>query len=344
VLTAVGRSYTIGGRELFLTTSVGMYNIDPNQVRPTTSDVLRDADLALYAAKEDGKNRITVFHPRLREARLEQTRLNAGLRHALVNDEFVLHYQPIIDLESGRIKAVEALVRWRPGRGPLISPADFIPIAETSGIILPIGAWVLRTACRVARRWYEEYQISISVNVSGRQLDDPSFADTVTAALAESGLPGAGLIIEITESTLVTSSHTPTLHEHLRRLRDSGVKVAIDDFGTGYSSLSYVAELPIDIVKIDKSFTQASTGEEFVPHEWAFTKAILQLVESLRMVAVAEGVETPAQAEALRTLRCPLVQGFHFARPVPAEAIDRTLRGFGPSLTRAPAHARTARA
>jgi diguanylate cyclase len=343
LLAAIGRTYSIGGRELFLTTSVGLYNIDQNQPRPTTSDVLRDADLALYAAKEDGKNRITAFHPELREARLEHTRLNAGLRHALVNDEFVLHYQPIIDLESGRIRSVEALLRWRPGRGPLISPADFIPIAETTGIILPIGAWVLRTACQVARRWYEDYQISMSVNVSGRQLDDPGFADTVTAALAESGLPGAGLIIEITESTLVTSSHTPTLHEHLRRLRDFGVKVAIDDFGTGYSSLSYVAELPIDIVKIDKSFTQASSAPEFVPQEWAFTKAILQLVESLHMVAVAEGVETPAQEEALRTLRCPLVQGFHFARPVPAEAIDRTLRGFGPSLTRTPAHARTAR-
>jgi diguanylate cyclase (GGDEF)-like protein len=338
LLAAIGRTYSIGERELFLTTSVGVFNIDPKQPPPTPSDVLRDADLALYAAKEAGKNKITVFQPELRDARMQHSRLNAGLRHALDNQEFVLQYQPVFDLNTGRITSVEALLRWLPHGGPLIPPAEFVPIAESSGLILPIGAWVLRTACQDARRWYDEYRISVSVNASGRQLDDPSFADTVLDALRDSGLPGEALIIEITESTLVTASHTPNLYEHLHRLRARGVRSAIDDFGTGYSSLSYVAELPIDVVKIDKSFTQAPSGPDFVPHEWAFIKAILKLVESLHLVAIAEGVETPAQAEALRILRCPWVQGFHFARPVSAEAIDRTLAGSGPTLARVANH------
>jgi diguanylate cyclase (GGDEF)-like protein len=325
LLAAVRQPYSIGGRELFLTTSVGVLIIDLRTSRPNPSDVLRDADLALYAAKEAGKNRIMVFDPKFRSARLHQSRLSTGLRHALANDELVLQYQPIFKLDTLQIASVEALLRWRPAGGPLIPPAEFIPIAEGSGLILPIGAWVLRTACHDARRWYDEHRISVSVNVTGRQISDPGFVDSVIEALAESGLPGSALIIEITESTLVTSSRTPTLQRHLQRLRAAGVRVAIDDFGTGYSSLSYVAELPIDIVKIDKSFTQKPAGPGFTPQEWAFTKAILQLVESLHMLAVAEGVETPEQAEALRILRCPLVQGFYFARPMPAEDIDRKL-------------------
>ena len=263
LLAAVGRTYSIGGQELFLTTSVGVLTTDLRTARPSPSDMLRDADLALYAAKEAGKNRVMVFHPEFRAARLHHTQLSTGLRHALANHEFVLHYQPIVHLETGQIRSVEALLRWRPDGGPLIPPAEFIPIAEGTGIILPIGAWALRTACRDARRWYREHQISTSVNVSGRQLDDPGFADTVINALTDADLPGAALIIEITESTLVTSSHTGVLHEHLLRLRAMGVRVAIDDFGTGYSSLSSVAELPIDIVKIDKSFTQAPTSPGF---------------------------------------------------------------------------------
>jgi EAL domain-containing protein (putative c-di-GMP-specific phosphodiesterase class I) len=231
----------------------------------------------------------------------------------------------MVEPDSRRVRAVEALLRWQPEGGRLLPAAEFISIAEDSGLILPIGDWVLRTGLRDAARWYSAHRISVSVNVSGRQLDEADFADTVMAALSASGLPGDALVLEIAERTLVNSSRSRTLHQHLRRLRANGVRVAVDDFGTGYSSLSYVAELPVDIVKIDKSFTQGPEGAGFAPREWDFTRAILQLVESLNKVAVAKGVRTEAQAEAMRVLHCPLVQGFLFGRPEPAEAIDRIL-------------------
>jgi EAL domain-containing protein (putative c-di-GMP-specific phosphodiesterase class I) len=204
-----------------------------------------------------------------------------------------------------------------------VPPADFIPIAESTGLILPIGAWVLRQACRDARPWWDEHHVGVSVNVSGRQLDDVSFADTVIAALASAGLPGTALIIEITESNLVETAPTKDFHIQLHRLRAHGIRLAIDDFGTGYSSLSSIASLPVDIVKIDKSFTQAHGGSNFAPGDWAFTRGILQLVESLHMVAVAEGVETAEQEQELRVMGCPMAQGYYFARPVPADVIDR---------------------
>jgi diguanylate cyclase (GGDEF)-like protein len=322
---ALRRPYSIGGRDLFLTTSIGVRCTDPGQGATTPSDTLRDADLALYAAKEEGKDRVLIFYPGLRTARLDHTRISTGLRHALANDEFLLHYQPIVDLATDEVVAVEALIRWQPPGAALLPPADFIPVAEDTGLITPIGDWVLRRACHEARRWYEERDVAVSVNVSGRQLEDARFADGVFDALGEAGLPGRALILEITESNLVATAHGEALHGQLARLRAAGVRIAIDDFGTGYSSLSYVAQLPVDIVKIDKSFTQQDADVDFAPQDWAFTRAILQLVESLQMLAIAEGVETQSQADALRLLRCPLVQGFHFSRPMPASAVDRTL-------------------
>jgi diguanylate cyclase (GGDEF)-like protein len=318
---ALGSTYTIVGRELFLTTSVGVVVTDARDPPLSPSDVLRDADLALYAAKAAGKNRVVVFHPDLRTARLEHARITTGLRQALANDELRLLYQPIVDLTTRVVIAVEALLRWQPANAAMIGPAEFIPIAEDTDLILPIGAWVLRQSCRDARRWYDEHHVAVSVNVSGRQLDDTGFADTVIEALCAAGLPGPALIIEITESTLVAPSRTDVLQGHLHRLREHGVRVAIDDFGTGYSSLSHLAHLPFDIVKIDKSFTHAAAGSQ----DWAFIRAILQLVDSLHMLAVAEGVETLEQAEALRTLSCPLAQGYHFSHPVPAAIIDQML-------------------
>ncbi len=334
-LAAVEQVYSIGGREMFLTASVGVLTTGGDLPRPTPSEMLRDADLAMYAAKEAGRNRIMMFKPEFRAARLHQTRVSSALRRALTEQEFVLHYQPIVELDTRRVRAVEALLRWHPPGAGLITPAEFIPIAEGNGLIVPIGTWVLETALSDARRWYLEHHISVSVNVSGRQLDDPGFTDIVLRALSGADLPGDALILEITESTLVTSAHAAVLHQHLRRLREAGVRVAVDDFGTGYSSLSYVSDLPIDIVKIDKAFTRPPSGPGGSPQDWAFTKAILELVDSLQMLAIAEGVETVEQADALRFLHCPLVQGYLFARPVPAEAIDRTLAGPGPSLIRA---------
>jgi EAL domain-containing protein (putative c-di-GMP-specific phosphodiesterase class I) len=199
-------------------------------------------------------------------------------------------------------------------------------VAEDTGLITPIGTWVLRQACADVRSWYGEHRVPVSVNVSGRQLDDPNFAETVIATLTDAKLPGEALIIEITESNLLATSPSDARHEELHRIREHGVRIAIDDFGTGYSSLSYLANLPVDLVKIDKSLTHAHGGARF-PQDWAFTRAILQLVESLHMVAVAEGVETAEQAAALSALHCPLAQGYYFSRPVPAADIEATLHG-----------------
>jgi diguanylate cyclase (GGDEF)-like protein len=324
LLAAFERPFTVAGRELFLTTSIGALVTDPSGPAITPVDALRDADLALYAAKEAGKNRSALFHSELRDARRDYAAITADLRNALERDEFELRYQPVVELDTGRVVAVEALVRWRRTASTLVGPDVFVPVAEEAGLIGAIGAWVLRQACTDARRWWAEHRVAVSVNVSGRQFEDAGFADTVMRALNQTGLPGTALILEITESSLIdTTTGGEDCHGQLRRLRDRGVRVAIDDFGTGYSSLSYVAKLPVDIVKVDKSFTQEPAGGDRAG--WAFINAILRLVESLDLIAIVEGVETAEQAEALRRLRCPLVQGYHFARPVSAAEISRRL-------------------
>jgi diguanylate cyclase (GGDEF)-like protein len=334
LLNKLRRSYAVGGRDLYATVSVGLLTTDVVTGTLTPSDALRDADLALFAAKNDGKNRMAVFKPQLRAARLDTSRISAGLRRALVEDEFVLHYQPIVDLETGAIVAVEALVRWQLPDGGLVSPTEFIPIAEDTGLINPIGALVLRRACHETRRWYDRHGVAVSVNVSARQLDDPLFTDTVIAALARSGLPGPALIVEVTESNLVATNHADAVHGRLQRLRDIGVRIAIDDFGTGYSSLSYVSKLPVDLVKIDRSFTQSHGDAAYGGQDWTFTRAVLQLVDSLHLQAIAEGVETEAQAQALRAMRCSMAQGFLFSKPVRPEVIDQALSSGNKALAR----------
>jgi diguanylate cyclase (GGDEF)-like protein len=332
LLAAFGRPFPVAGRDLFLTTSIGVLVTDPSGPAVTPVDALRDADLALYAAKEAGKNRAALFEPELRDARRDYAAITADLRNALERDEFELRYQPVVDLDSGAIIAVEALVRWRrTATASLVGPDVFVPVAEEAGLIGAIGAWVLRRACEDARGWYAAHRVGVSVNVSGRQIEDPGFADTVLRVLQETGLPGPALILEITESSLVDTSGGEDGHGQLRRLRGRGIRVAIDDFGTGYSSLSYVAKLPVDIVKVDKSFTQEPASRDRAG--WAFINAILRLVESLDLVAIVEGVETVEQADALRRLRCPLVQGYYFARPMPADEISRRL-ATSPALTR----------
>jgi EAL domain-containing protein (putative c-di-GMP-specific phosphodiesterase class I) len=313
----------VAGRKLFLTTSIGVLVAKASGPVITPTDALRDADLALYAAKEAGKNRTALFHPELRDARRENAAITADLRTALERDEFELRYQPVIALETGATVEVEALIRWRRAGGPtLVGPDVFVPVAEESGLIGAIGAWVLRRAAEDARAWYDDHGVSVAVNVSGRQFEDPGFRDLVVDVLDDNGLPGRALVLEITESSMVDTSGGEDYHRHLHELRDRGVRVAIDDFGTGYSSLSYVAKLPVDIVKVDKSFTQDSTGDRA---GWAFINAILRLVESLDLVAIVEGVETSEQVDALRRLHCPLAQGFYFARPQTAQEIGRRL-------------------
>jgi diguanylate cyclase (GGDEF)-like protein len=324
-LVALRAPYLENGRELYLTTSIGMLTTTGDeQITPAVA--LRNVDLALYAAKEAGKNQIVAFRPELRTTRLHRASLVAGLRQAVANSEFTLRYQPVVDLASQRITAVEALIRWHPPGGAPLPPAEFVPVAEETGLVVPMGTWVLHEACTQAAEWYTAHDIALAVNVSGRQLVDPDFADTVLDALRESGLPGEGLILEITETVLVAAAtaEADAVAVHLDRLRRHGVRIAIDDFGTGYSSLAYLVRLPVDILKLDRTFIQGEAP--LSGRERAFTQAILDLGHSLQLQTIAECVETPDQADMLRDMRCALAQGYLFGRPQEAAAIDELAR------------------
>ena len=313
-LDAVRRPYRTEAHDLYLTTSIGLL-VSETPMAP--ADALRDVDLALYAAKEAGKNQIVQFDQALRDARLDHARLTEGLHRALANGEFGLQYQPVMDLTTGAMYAVEALLRWNPPGQATVPPDRFIPAAEEIGLIVPIGTWVLERALLDAAPWHRTHGLAITVNVSGRQLRDRTFVDVVRRALEVSGLPAPALVLEITETVLVTAAtaDAETVVGQLQALRAMGVRVAIDDFGTGYSSLSYLRDLPVDVLKIDRSFT--STGDD----DLTFTRAILELSTTLSLQTVAEGVETREQAQRLVAMNCPLAQGFHFSRPVSAAGV-----------------------
>ncbi len=325
IIEEIRRPFVVDGQQMFLSTSIGLLTIEAGQRPMSPSDALRDADFALYAAKEAGKNRVVPFDSSLRAYRMDRMRLGTGLRHALDHGDLLIHYQPIIDLATGSTVGVEALARWQLPDGEMISPAEFIPVAEETGLINAIGARVLRQACRDGRRWQEPYGLFIAVNVSGRQLEDPSFTDLVIATLRDCGLPPSSLVLELTESSLIGTGPHQQGWIQLKKLRKHGVRVAIDDFGTGYSSLSYLSQLPMDIVKLDKSFTQNRSDPAVARSGWAFTGAILDAIASLDRKVIAEGVETAEQATALSTLRCSFAQGYLYSRPVPATEIDQKL-------------------
>ncbi|OLB78093.1 MAG: hypothetical protein AUI14_14050 [Actinobacteria bacterium 13_2_20CM_2_71_6] len=325
-LAAVRAPYLVAGRQLYLTTSIGVLAGEGGRRVP--GDALRDTDLALYAAKAAGKNQVVIFDAALRRVRGERARLATGLRRALADDGLGLQFQPIVDLVSGGVHAVEALLRWTPpGRGP-VSPGEFVPVAEETGLIVPIGGWVLDHALRQGRQWYERHEVAMSVNVSALQLSAPDFADRVLDSLHRSGMPGSGLILELTESVLITQA-TGTdrgVLACLSRLREHGVRVAVDDFGTGYSSLSYLWQLPVDVLKIDRMFTgYLSVPEQQESRRAAFLRAILDVGRSLQLQTIAEGVESPEEARRLRMMGCRYVQGYLFAAPLPAAAIGEYL-------------------
>ena len=325
VLDAMRTPYAgSAGTRYLLTASIGVLAEVGGR---TPSAALRDADLALETAKSTGRNRLVAFEPGMRNARLDLTRLTTGLRRAVVREEFTLHYQPVIDLTSGATYAVEALLRWTPPGQETVPPDAFIPAAEDTGLIVPIGEWVLDRACEQAGEWFAKYGVAVTVNVSGHQLRDPDFVPTVKRILTRHDLPGRALVLEITETVLVTetAAATDTVTRRLAQLREHGVGIAIDDFGTGYSSLSYLRSLPVDVLKIDRSFTASAGAEQPRLHEWAFTRAILEMSASLGLKTVAEGVENAEQARLLRRMNCTFAQGFHFDRPMPASDVDALL-------------------
>ena len=281
----------------------------------------------MYRAKSEGKGRSEHFDANVYAARAQRRVLESRLERAVHEKEFVLLYQPIVELASGRLVGLEALLRWRhPERG-LLLPDDVIPLAEETGLIIPIGRWVIQEACRQARRWRgtDGNGPWISVNLSARQFMEASLVSDVQEALVAGGLDAAGLVLEITESSLMQDSEATI--ERLARLKALGVRLAVDDFGTGYSSLEYLRRFPVDILKIDRSFV---TGVDGGVKESTLCRAIVALAQSLGLQTLAEGIETTGQRGALRTLGCELGQGFLFARPLTAEAVTR----FAKSLQR----------
>lgn len=316
LMKAVSETCEIDGHPLHTSLSIGI-SLFPGD-GDTPEALMRNADTAMYYAKANGRNKYQFFAAPMNAAANKRLHLESELWAALANNELLLHYQPQLDLPSGRIVGVEALVRWQHPKLGMIPPADFIPVAEDSGLILPLGHWVLLTACRQAKAWLDAGidMGEIAVNISAYQFRQPEFAQSVRAVLAESGLPAERLELEITESTIMHSadSSVTTLEE----LKAMGVKLAVDDFGTGYSSLSYLRRFPIDRLKIDRSFVADMESDADAA---SLVASIIALGGSLGLRLVAEGVENSAQVSSLREMECERVQGFHFCRPMPAEGV-----------------------
>jgi diguanylate cyclase (GGDEF)-like protein len=314
-IRTLGRPMSIEGHTLYVSTSVGISMFPQDGSDATT--LLRNADAAMYSAKERGKNTYQHFSEEMHEKTSLRLALEGDLRLALERNEFEVHYQPIVDLASGHTVAVEALLRWRHREKGLVSPHAFIPLAETTGLIVPIGEWVLRQACLDAQALQNKgYYIQFSVNLSGRQFREEPLIDTIERILLETGLDPTMLMLEITESVLM--EHAETTVARLYRLKDMGIYLSIDDFGTGYSSMTYLKRFPVAKLKIDQSFIRDIPDDS---EDVAITAATIQMAHGLRLKVVAEGIETRAQAEFLREHGCDLGQGYLFSRPLTLKSL-----------------------
>jgi diguanylate cyclase (GGDEF)-like protein/PAS domain S-box-containing protein len=327
IMAAFDDPFTIDDKEFYVRGSLGIALSDAEMEASAgeegAEELLRNADVAMYMAKENGKGRYQMFEPAMHETALKRLELKADLQRAMDHDEFTLHYQPVMELETGRVSGVEALIRWiHPTRG-MVPPLDFIPLAEETGLIVPIGRWVLRTACEEAKRLQIEYSgmsLHMAVNLSARQVQRPEIVDDVRTILEETRLDPSLLILEITESVMMQDMELSIAR--LTELKDLGVQLAIDDFGTGYSSLNYVRRFPVDILKVDKSFIDGvSEGGEAS----ALTAAVIELASILNLKPVAEGIERADQLQRLLELHCDLGQGFLFAKPLQTEDLRAML-------------------
>ncbi|RYD04322.1 hypothetical protein N752_15880 [Desulforamulus aquiferis] len=321
ILETINKPFEIYGHKLYLSTSIGIV-IYPDDGEDCET-LLKNADTAMYLAKEKGRNNYQLYTPTMNEKAFERLEMESSLRRALEQQEFVLFYQPKISIENGQIIGMEALIRWQHPQRGLIPPIEFIPIAEDTGLIVPIGEWVLRTACIQNKEWQKAgyTPIRVAVNISSRQFQLQNLADTISRILAETGLEPNWLELEITESVAMENGDYTI--QMLEKLTKMGIQLSIDDFGTGYSSLSYLNRFPINKLKIDKSFiTNLSRGNE----DAAIASTVIVLGRSLRIGVVAEGVETPEQYNFLKECNCDEMQGYLFSKPVPAKEFERMLK------------------
>ena len=319
LLSEITRPYTLGSQEVFITASVGIaiYPADGQALET----VVKNADTAMYHAKSQGRNNYQFYTPSMNATAVHRLAMENALRKAIELDQLRAYYQPVVDIQTREILGAEALLRWVHPEFGMVSPSEFIPLAEESGLIIEIGEWVLREACAQARAWHDcGHQIfSMSVNVSSRQFKDGAFLDTVRRALSDTGLSPQTLTLELTESLLLDIEAVTVT---LGRLRGLGVRIAIDDFGTGFSSLGYLKHFPLDALKIDQLFIQSLTTDS---DDSAITDAIITLAHSLKLQVVAEGVETEQQLAHLREASCDTAQGFLFSEPVPADGFEKLL-------------------
>ena len=314
ILAALAPPHRIDRHDLHISVSIGI-SIYPDDGQDAET-LIKSADTAMYHAKENGRNNYSFFEQSMNARVVQRQFIESGLRRALERQEFVLYYQPKINLQSGTIVGVEALIRWRHPQRGLLPPAQFVPIAEDCGLILPIGRWVLSEACRQARAWQDAGlpPITIAVNTSALEFQARDFLENIRATLEESRLQPRYLELELTESVLMRDAESTD--SMLRALAEFGVKLAVDDFGTGYSSLSYLRQFPIDTLKIDQSFINQMTSN---PDDAAIVTAVISMGKSLKQRVLAEGVETPEQYAFLLAQQCDEGQGSYFGRPVPAE-------------------------
>ena len=321
VLGELEQAVPVDGKEVYAQASIGICAVDGTGATVDAEELLRNADVAMYMAKRDGKGRYRVFEPAMHEQVLARLELRSELQRATETGQLAIHYQPVVQLRRSGIYGVEALMRWlHPTRG-MIPPSDFIPLAEETGLIVSMGRWLLREACREAAELHASFPelppVRMSVNLSVKQLQSETIVEDVRAALVESGLAAENLVLEITESVMMADAGLAV--QRLTELKALGLRLAMDDFGTGYSSLSYLSRFPVDILKMDRSFLQAGEAES------GLAAAIVGLGETLQLDVVAEGIERPEQMQSLQRLGCELGQGWLFARAMPPEALRRFL-------------------
>ena len=321
LLDTVKEPFRIAGQELFVSVSVGISIYPLDGTDPET--LLKNADAAMYRAKEQGRDNYQIYAPAMNACAIERLSLETQLRRALENEELEVHYQPLVELDSGMVYGAEALLRWRRPDGRLAAPRTFMRALETSGLIVPVGDWVLQRACAEAVEWsdIEGAHIGVAVNVAARQFQRPDLAARIAAVLASTGLEPSRLELEITETCAMQNAEANV--RMLRELKRAGIRIAIDDFGTGYSSLHYLKRFPIDTLKLDRSFVQDVTEDQ---GDAAIATAVVSMAASLGLKLVAEGIETPEQLAFFRERRCARGQGFLFGRPMPADEFRAFLR------------------